>query len=56
MQLSNIGYKPRAAMSRQERILSIVGLVILAIILALAFRAYLSPAMMIDFATMRICA
>jgi len=42
-------------MSRQERILSILGLVILAIILTVAFRAYLSPAMLIDFATLRFC-
>lgn len=55
MGVFSIGYKLRAAMSRQERALSILGLVILAVILALAFRAYLSPAMMIDFATLRIC-
>ena len=55
MEAFDTGCKSRAPMSRQERILSILGLVILAIILALAFRAYLSPAMLIDFATMRIC-
>ena len=55
MKVSNIGYQLRAAMNRQERALSILGLVILAVILALAFRAYLSPAMMIDFAALRTC-
>ncbi len=42
-------------MSGQEKTLSILGLVILAIILAIVFRAYLTPAMMIDFATLRLC-
>jgi hypothetical protein len=42
-------------MSGQEKILSILGLVILAVILAIVFRAYLTPAMMIDFATLRLC-
>lgn len=42
-------------MGRQDRALSIIGLVILAIILMLAFRAYLSPAMLLDFATLQLC-
>ncbi len=42
-------------MSRQEVALSILGLVILAIVLAVTFRAYLSPAMLMDFATLKLC-
>jgi len=42
-------------MNRQEQVLSILGLVILAVVLALTFRAYLSPAMLLDFATLRLC-
>jgi len=42
-------------MSRQERLLSIIGLVIVAIILAVAFKAYLGPAMLMDFASLQLC-
>lgn len=43
------------AMNRREQLLSIVGLVLLGAILALAFKAYLSPAMLIDFASLKLC-
>ncbi len=42
-------------MNEKERLLSIVGLLVVAFILALAFRAYLSPAMLIDFANLQLC-
>jgi hypothetical protein len=41
--------------NRPDTALSVIGVVILAIILALAFRAYLSPAMILDFATLQLC-
>jgi len=42
-------------MKDNERLLSIIGLLVLAFILAIAFRAYLSPAMLIDFANLQLC-
>lgn len=42
-------------MSRNERMLSIAGLVILGIVLAFAFRAYLAPAMLLEFINVTFC-
>lgn len=42
-------------MNRQELLLSLIGLAVLGAILALAFKAYLSPAMLIEFANMVLC-
>lgn len=42
-------------MTGQDKVLSIIGLVALAAILALAFRAYLGPAMLLDFASLQFC-
>ena len=36
--------------------LSLIGLVLLGALLALAFKAYLSPAMLLDFSTLMLCA
>ncbi len=38
-----------------QKLLSIVGLIVFAAILLLAFRAYLSPAMLFDFASLQLC-
>ncbi len=42
-------------MNKYERMLSIAGLVILGIALAFAFRAYLTPAMLLDFINVTFC-
>jgi hypothetical protein len=42
-------------MSTQQKLLSIAALLVLAAILLLAFRAYLSPAMLFDFASLQLC-
>lgn len=42
-------------MTRQEKWVSAIGLAVLAAIALLAFRAYFSPAMLIDFASLRLC-
>lgn len=42
-------------LSNQQKLWSIVGLLVFAAILVLAFRAYLSPAMLFDFASLQIC-
>ncbi|MGB7540475.1 MAG: hypothetical protein WBM28_00465 [Burkholderiales bacterium] len=42
-------------MKRQEKLLSMMGLAVLAAIMLLAFRGYVSPAMLIDFASLRLC-
>jgi hypothetical protein len=42
-------------MSTQQKLLYIAGLLVLAAILLLAFRAYLSPAMLFDFASLQLC-
>ncbi len=42
-------------MNRYERMLSIAGLVVLGIVLAFAFRAYLAPAMLLDFINVTFC-
>jgi hypothetical protein len=41
--------------TRVEVLLSAIGLGVFAIIVILAFGAYLSPAMLIDFANLRLC-
>ncbi len=41
--------------NKYERMLSIAGLVILGIALAFAFRAYLTPAMLLDFINVTFC-
>lgn len=42
-------------MNKQELALSIVGLAVLATILAIALQAWLSPAMLIGFANFVLC-
>lgn len=41
--------------TRVEMLLSAIGLGVFAVIVTLAFGAYLSPAMLIDFANLRLC-
>jgi len=42
-------------MKGNELLLSIVGLLVLAVILALAFRTYVSPAMLLDLSNLQVC-
>ena len=42
-------------MTRKEKLLSAIGLGVFAAIVLLAFNAYVDPAMLIDFANLRIC-
>lgn len=42
-------------MTREEKLLSAIGLGVFAAILLLAFSAYVNPAMLIDFANFRLC-
>ena len=42
-------------MTRQEKLLSAIGLAVFAAIVLLVFRAYFNPAMLIDFANLRLC-
>ena len=42
-------------MTRREKLLSAIGLGALAAIVLLAFNAYVNPAMLIDFANLRLC-
>jgi len=42
-------------MGNGHKLLSIAGLVVLAAVLLLAFRAYLSPEMLFDFASLQLC-
>jgi len=42
-------------MNTGYKLLSIAGLIVLAAVLLLAFRAYLSPAMVFDFASLQLC-
>ena len=42
-------------MSLKEKILSAIGLGVFAVIAFLAFGAYVNPAMLIDFANLRLC-
>jgi hypothetical protein len=42
-------------MSRHQRLLSIIGLVVLGIALAFAFRAYLAPSMLMEFINVTFC-
>jgi hypothetical protein len=41
-------------MTRHEKILSIAGLAVFAALVVIAFRAYFTPAMLVEF-VMRIC-
>jgi hypothetical protein len=40
---------------RQEKIIAGVGLIVLAAILTIAFRAYLRPDMLLEFANLILC-
>ena len=42
-------------MSTHQKLLSIAGLIVFAAILLLAFRAYLSPAMLFEFSSLQLC-
>ena len=42
-------------MTREEKFASAIGLGVVAVIVALAFSGYVHPAMLIDFANIRIC-
>ena len=42
-------------MSTHEKLLYIAGLIVLAAILLLAFRAYLNPAMLLEFSSLQLC-
>jgi hypothetical protein len=42
-------------MTREEKLLSAIGLGVFAAIVLLAFSAYVNPAMLIDFANFRLC-
>jgi hypothetical protein len=42
-------------MTREKILVSAIGLAVLAVIVALAFGGYVHPAMLIDFANIRIC-
>jgi hypothetical protein len=41
-------------MTRQEKLLSAIGLALFALVCTLAFRAYFSPEMLVEF-VMRLC-
>jgi len=41
--------------SIHRKLLSIAGLIVFAAILLLAFRAYLSPAMLLEFSSLQLC-
>jgi hypothetical protein len=42
-------------MNVHQKLSYIIGLIVFAAILVLAFRAYLSPAMLFDFASLQLC-
>jgi hypothetical protein len=42
-------------MTREEKLLSAIGVGVFAAIVLLAFSAYVDPAMLIDFANLRLC-
>ena len=42
-------------MTREEKFASAIGLVVFAALVLLALSGYVSPAMLIDFANIRIC-
>ncbi len=42
-------------MNRQEKLLSLIGLAVLGAIVAIAFRAYLSPGMLIELGNLLLC-
>ena len=45
----------RGALPLRQKIVAAVALALLALVLLLTFRAYLTPAMLFDFATLQIC-
>ena len=42
-------------LSTHQKLLFIAGLIVLAGILLLAFRAYLNPAMLLEFSSLQLC-
>lgn len=42
-------------MTTRQKLLSIAGMIVLAAVLLLTFRAYLTPAMLFDFASLQLC-
>ena len=42
-------------MTHRDKLLSAVGLTVFAVIILLALGAYVGPAMLIDFANLRLC-
>ena len=42
-------------LSTHQKLLFIAGLIVLAAILLLAFRAYLSPGMLLEFSSLQLC-
>jgi hypothetical protein len=42
-------------MTTRQKLLSIIALIALAAILVVSFRAYLTPAMLFDFASLQLC-
>lgn len=42
-------------MTTRQKLLSIAGMIVLATVLLLTFRAYLTPAMLFDFASLQLC-
>ncbi len=47
--------RDQKTMGRDQIILSAIGMAVLLAVVGLTFRAYLSPAMLIDFANLRLC-
>jgi len=42
-------------MTRREKLVAAIGLGVFAALVLLAFNAYVNPAMLIDFANLRLC-
>lgn len=42
-------------MDMQQKLISIAGLVVMGVVVALAFSAYLSPSMLFEFVSMHLC-
>jgi hypothetical protein len=42
-------------LSTHQKLLFIAGLIVLAAVLLLAFRAYLNPAMLLEFSSLQLC-
>jgi hypothetical protein len=42
-------------MSTTQKLLTVIGLIVFAAVLLLAFRAYLTPSMLFDFASLQLC-